>query len=167
MKEKINVLWDWIERVVLNVIKRIEILSGSELKNDTKRTIVQFVKFGIVGVSNTLLSYLINIITLLCLASLNVSWDYFVANIVAFVLSVFWSFCWNYSFVFEKRKESNVWLMLLKTYMSYGITGLLLANILSYILVGVIDISKYIAPMVVLIVSVPMNFILNKLWAFK
>ena len=167
MKEKINVLWDWIERVVLNVIKRIEILSGSELKNDTKRTIVQFVKFGIVGVSNTLLSYLINIITLLCLASLNVSWDYFVANIVAFVLSVFWSFCWNYSFVFEKRKESNVWLMLLKTYMSYGITGLLLANILSYILVGVIDISKYIAPMVVLIVSVPMNFILNKLWSFK
>lgn len=167
MKEKINVLWDCIERVVLNVIKRIEILSGSELKNDTKRTIVQFVKFGIVGVSNTLLSYLINIITLLCLASLNVSWDYFVANIVAFVLSVFWSFCWNYSFVFEKRKESNVWLMLLKTYMSYGITGLLLANILSYILVGVIDISKYIAPMVVLIVSVPMNFILNKLWAFK
>lgn len=167
MKEKINVLWDWIESVVLNVIKRIEILFGSEVKNETKRTIVQFVKFGIVGVSNTLLSYLINIITLLCLASLNVSWDYFVANIVAFVLSVFWSFCWNYSFVFEKGKESNVWLMLLKTYMSYGITGLLLANILSYFLVGVIGISKYIAPMVVLIVSVPVNFILNKLWAFK
>ena len=56
---------------------------------------------------------------------------------------------------------------LLKTYMAYGFTGIILNNILSFIWIDKVGISKFIAPLINLIVSVPLNFIINKLWAFK
>ena len=56
---------------------------------------MQFVKFGMVGLSNTLLSYILNVMVLLILMPFSVSWDFFAGNIVGFVLSVLWSFYWN------------------------------------------------------------------------
>lgn len=167
MKEKLNVLWKYIDRIAFWGMGHIEHLFGIEIQSKTKTTFIQFVKFGIVGVSNTLMSYMINVIVLLLLAPKNISWDYFVANIVSFLISVLWSFFWNYSFVFEKKENKNVWIMLLKTYISYGVTGLVLANVMSYVLVGIIGVSKYIAPLIVLLISVPVNYVLNKFWAFR
>ena len=63
-------------------------------------SLLQFVKFGIVGVSNTIISYLLNIAVLLLLKPYNLSWDYVVGNLVAFFLSVLWSFYWNNKYVF-------------------------------------------------------------------
>ena len=56
---------------------------------------------------------------------------------------------------------------MLKTYLSYAVTGLLLACIMSWLWVDVLNVSKLIAPLLNLVISVPVNFILNKLWAFK
>ena len=139
------------------------------LSGDKETALIQFVKFGIVGVSNTLLSYAINVAVLLILSPLHLSWDYFSANIIAFILSVAWSFFWNNKYVFTAKEceKRNIWAALLKTYISYAVTGLVLANVLSYIWVDVIGISKFIAPLLNLIISVPVNFLLNKLWAFK
>lgn len=130
---------------------------------------VQFVKFGIVGVSNTLISYVINILVLLGLRNFHVHWDYVAGNLVAFFLSVLWSFYWNnkYVFVLEEGENRSIGKALLKTYISYSLTGILLTNILSYVWVDILDISKYIAPLINLIVSVPLNFVINKFWAFK
>lgn len=129
----------------------------------------QFVKFGIVGVSNTVVSYVINILVLFALADYGLLWDYVAANIVAFVLSVLWSFYWNNRFVFTvgEGQQRNIGKALLKTYISYSFTGIILNNILSFIWINVFGISKLIAPLINLIVSVPLNFIINKLWAFK
>ncbi len=140
-----------------------------KLSEEKEAVLIQFVKFGIVGVSNTLLSYVLNILVLLALAPFKLSWDYFAANIVAFVISVAWSYFWNNKYVFkaENGEKRSVWKTLLKTYISYGFTGLILANVLSWVWVDVIGISKFIAPLLNLIISVPVNFILNKLWAFK
>ena len=139
------------------------------LPEEKQKTFIQFVKFGIVGVSNTLLSYLINVAALLALSPFHLAWDYFAANIIAFILSVAWSFFWNNKYVFKaaEGQERNIPAALFKTYVSYAVTGLLLANILSYIWVDVIGISKFIAPLLNLVISVPVNFFLNKLWAFK
>ena len=129
----------------------------------------QFIKFGIVGVSNTVISYLLNVLVLYALASFNLSWDWLAGNIVAFALSVLWSFYWNNKYVFtlEEGKERSIGKALLKTYISYGFTGIVLTNILSYVWINCFVISKYIAPLINLVVSVPFNFIINKLWAFK
>ena len=131
--------------------------------------LLQFMKFAIVGVSNTLISYLVNILVLFSLKSLNVSWDYLVGNIVAFALSVLWSFYWNNRFVFvaEEGQERYVWKILVRMYISYGFTGIILNNVLSWIWISRLEISKYIAPLFNLIISVPINFVLNKMWAFK
>ena len=132
-------------------------------------SLVQFIKFGIVGVSNTLISYILNILVLMALSSFHVHWDYIVGNLVAFFLSVLWSFYWNNKYVFtlEEGKTRSIGKALLKTYISYSITGIFLTNILSYVWIDMLNISKYIAPLINLIISVPLNFIINKFWAFK
>ena len=128
----------------------------------------QFIKFGMVGVTNTLLSYFLNIATLYLLKDKGLSYDYMIANVVAFLISVLWSFYWNNRLVFEtKQGTKNILKALLKTYISYGVTGIVLNNILSFLWIDVIGISKLIAPMINLIFSVPINFLLNKYWAFK
>ena len=54
---------------------------------------IQFIKFGLVGVSNTAVSYTINIGTLLLLKGFRLSCDYIIANITAFLLSEIGSLC--------------------------------------------------------------------------
>lgn len=131
--------------------------------------LVQFVKFGIVGASNTAISYGLNVLVLNILQPYHLSWDYIAGNVVAFILSVLWSFYWNNKYVFTQGdgETRSIWKTLLKTYVSYGFTGIVLTNILSYIWIDLLGISKYIAPLINLIISIPLNFIINKLWAFK
>lgn len=145
----------------------IRLLYGCEDLQKSE-ALFQFVKFGLVGVTNTLLSYVLNIVVLYLLAPLTISWDYIAGNIVGFVLSVLWSFYWNRRFVFQKEKAtlSAELVMLLKTYAAYALTGILLNNLLSWLWIERFDISKYVAPLINLIISVPLNFIINKFWTF-
>lgn len=139
------------------------------MKKEQSDKLVQFIKFGIVGVSNTLISYVLNIIVLLLMRPLAVDWDFVVGNAVAFLLSVLWSFYWNNRFVFtiQEGQKRNVWRALLKTYIAYGFTGIVLNNVLGWLWISVLHISKYIAPLINIIISVPINFVINKMWAFK
>ena len=154
-----------LEDVVKKILKLVVKTSYARLTE----TAVQFIKFGIVGVSNTVISYLINIAVLFLLQPYRFIWDYVAGNIIAFILSVLWSFYWNNRMVFVlgEGEHRSIWKSLLKTYIAYGFTGIILNNILSWLWVSVIGISKYIAPLINLIMSVPLNFVINKLWAYK
>ncbi len=139
---------------------------------ETKRNnLIEFVKFGIVGLSNTAVSYIIYVLTLqfFVLSGIQFRYDYFVGNVVSFILSVLWSFYWNNKYVFKVKEgeKRNILLALFKTYLTYAFTGLILNNILAYVWIDIFHIHKMIAPLITLIVSVPINFILNKLWAFR
>lgn len=130
----------------------------------------QFVKFGIVGLSNTAIAYLIIVVTLLCLSPLKLSYDFYVANVVSFILSVAWSYYWNRRYVFNISKKFSIkseFYMLLKTYASYFFTGIVLTNIGSYVFIVLFDIDKYIAPFFNLLFTVPLNFLLIKFFALK
>ena len=124
----------------------------------------QFLGFCIVGISNTIIAYLINITSLKFLQQYQLSWDYVLANLISFFLSVLWSFYWNSRFVFKLNE--NIFLTLLKTYISYAVSGIFIVNMLSYLLIEIFDISKYLAPLLTLIISFPFNYFLNKKWAF-
>lgn len=141
----------------------------AEVSDVFVNNLMQFVKFGIVGISNTVISYVLNVAALILLRPFRVNWDYIVGNLVAFALSVLWSFYWNNRYVFTLEEGENRSLLraLLKTYISYGFTGVILNNIMSWIWISIAGVSKYIAPMINLFVSVPLNFAINKLWAFK
>lgn len=125
--------------------------------------IVQFIKFGIVGFSNTIISYAIYSV----LVYVNV--NYLVASIVAFVISVLNSFIWNNKYVFKKEtnQKRNIVHSLVKTYISYAFTGLILQNVLLFIFIENMKVSKYLAPVFGLIITIPLNFIFNRLWAFR
>ena len=96
------------------------------------------------------------------------STDYIIANIISFLLSVLWSFYWNNKYVFKlnEGEQRSIWKALLKTYVSYGFTGIILNNILLVLWVRVIGINKMLAPIINLIINIPINFFMNKLWAF-
>lgn len=157
------------DKFIYYICKFIAKILKKDQDENAVNSLVQFVKFGIVGVSNTVISYVINVLVLLVMKPMDVSWDYFVGNIVSFILSVLWSFYWNNKYVFtlEEGKSRSIGKALFKTYVSYGFTGIILNNILSWIWVSVLCISKYIAPIINLVASVPINFFMNKLWAFR
>ena len=154
-----------LKKIVLNISNHIKKNVDEKVIN----SVIQFIKFGMVGVSNTLISYIINILVLMMLSNSIIEWDYVIANIVSFVLSVLWSFYWNNRYVFKLEKDTyrNVWKTLFKTYVAYGFTGIILSNILSFVWVTLLGISKFIAPLLNLVISVPINFLINKKWAFK
>lgn len=166
-----NALWNLIEKVSITVIKAVFRLFHKEISEETMNGFMQFIKFGIVGVSNTLISYILYVVSLLIFQKLN--WfgkvDYLVAQGIAFVLSVLWSFYWNNKMVFkeEEGQQRNLWKALVKTYISYSFTGLFLNSALLVLWVDVLHISEFVAPIINLLVSVPLNFLINKFWAFK
>ncbi len=171
MNNLIDKIWHIIEIVSYSVLKNLLKLVHKELTDDIFDMAMQFVKFGIVGLSNTIISYVIYVGGLIFLQYFGIfsKVDYLVAQIVAFILSVLWSFYWNNKMVFvlEKGKERSLWKALVKTYISYSFTGLFLNSILLVFWVQICNISEFIAPIINLLVSVPLNFVINKFWAFK
>ncbi len=94
-------------------------MTAKLLRNDT---VSQFVKFGVVGLSNTLISYITYIVCLTLLSStITLESDYLVAQILQFLISVLWSYTWNRNFVF-KSKDTSYSEGLWKAYVSYGFT---------------------------------------------
>lgn len=160
-----NTMYEKMESVIRNMLK----IFKKDISVQTLENLTQFVLFGIVGVSNTVISYLLNIMVLGLLSPFRVAWDYIAGNLVAFLLSVLWSFYWNNRIVFTQGEgqSRNLWKALLKAYAAYGFTGIVLNNILSWIWISMFHISKYIAPLINLVISVPLNFVINKLWTFK
>ena len=89
--------------------------------------IKQFIKFGIVGAINTVLSYAI---TNLSFYILNLHAQ--LSNTIAFIITVFISFLLNGKYVFKAEKQ-NFWKSLIKVYASYTITELFLTALLIYV----------------------------------
>lgn len=153
--------------------------------------LIQFIKFGIVGVSNTIVSGFIYFL----FNQVLFPGVWLLASIVSWVISVLWAFLLQNIFVFKEdaNGEHRVWWKtLIKTYTAYAFTGLFLSNVLLFVWVNVIDIAQYCGPIITffarmnigflgdpstfssnmgwflnMIVSIPLNFIINKFWAYR
>lgn len=171
MQQISKCVWEWIAQTTFFVLKLLYKIIGKEPTDGESAAFLQFVKFGIVGVSNTVISYALYTVSLLGLrkGGLFAGIDYFIAQVISFILSVLWSFYWNNKavFVLKEGEQRSVWRALLKTYASYSFTGLFLNSLLIWLWVDVMHISEFAAPLINLVISVPINFIINKCWAFK
>lgn len=156
--------------------------------NSKFAAIWQFIKFGLVGAFNTLLSY----------AIYNLCYYFFhtnvhISNIVGFIISVFSAFLLQSKFVFtqDENSEKRVWWkVLIKTYISYSFTGLFLTELLLLLWLSVIDLGQYlggvcewlaglgiifkpqdlaasVAPLLNMFITIPTNFVINKFWAYR
>lgn len=143
---------------------KIRMNVNKDLKeNKIYSTLIQFIKFGIVGISNTLISYC----TYAVLVWLGV--NFLISNLMGFVVSVLNSFYWNSRYVFDLNNADTKQKLkaLIKTFISYAGTGLVLSSAMLILWIDIVHLSKYIAPIINLIITVPVNFVINKVWAFK
>ena len=125
--------------------------------------VFQFLKFGIVGFSTTVISFCVYAFLVF------VGCPYIVANGIGFIVGTINSFAWNSVFVFRKSpgERRNPVVVLLKTFVIYGLSSFVLGSLLLAFLVEAACLSKYVAPLAVLAVTVPLNFVMNKFWAYR
>jgi len=140
-----------------------------------------------VGFVNTVVSYSVYS------ALVYLGFHYLIGSVAGFVISVFTSFLLNSKFVFKEtqsREKRIWWKVLIKSYISYGLTGLIINNFMLILLISIIDISqylsfeakilakagielsqielaKYTAPILIMAGTIPLNYIMNKFWAYK
>lgn len=133
---------------------------GIANREDFFRVLRQFLKFGLVGLSNTLISLAVYYIVVF----IRKDW-YIAGQALGFVVSVANSFYWNKKYVFPKSEGSTASLVL-KTYAAYGFT-FLLSTLLLYLEVEKLGMSEMIAPVLNLCITIPLNFLINKLWTFR
>lgn len=125
--------------------------------------LMQFVKFAMVGCFNFGLSYVIIVGADL------IGLGYQTGNILAYIITVFSAYLINGHLVFKKQEgeERGFLKPLLKVYASYLFTSLILNAVLLQIQIELLHIPVAIAPVINLFITTPINFLLNKLWAFK
>ena len=130
---------------------------------DLRSLLWQFFKFGLVGISNTIVSMAVYYLFLWINEDL-----YMLGSALGTILSIANAFLWNDLFVFTGNPKDfkSVMKRLAKTYVSYGGTSLL-SNVLLWIEVTFLGIDKLFAPIVNVLITIPLNFIINKFWTFQ
>jgi len=155
-----NTLWNLIVVILDFFIRK---LFRIKLSDEQFEAFLQFIKFGIVGVSNTLINLVVYWGVVL------LGGHYLLGQALGFLVSVINAFYWNNKYVFAKKEDEtrSLWKAFLKTFISYAGTGLVLESVLLVVWIDLLHINKIAAPIVTLLITIPINFILNKLWAFK
>lgn len=137
--------------------------------NNFSKLAKQFIKFGIVGLSNTLISlgitYGLVFLSHALKLAIDENWLIFISSLVGFLVSVLNSYYWNNKYVFKKTAQGHFW-PLIKSYLCYGTTWLL-SYVLTYVFANLMCISIILVPILSLIITIPLNFLMNKFWAFK
>lgn len=159
-----------------------------EEKEKGKATFWQFIKFGMVGVVNTVVSYVTYSICYYVFHA-----NAYIASIWGFVISVLNAYLLQSRFVFKESEEGEHrvwWKVLIKTYVSYSFTGLFLAEVLLVFWLNVLkidqllgpaaewmvsmgvsmtakDLAVSLAPFLNMAITIPINFCINKFWAYR
>ena len=153
-------IWSSLEHMIRVVTAFLLSLVGIHPSESWWGTYLQVVKFCIVGASNTLVSLAVYY------AFVIVDPDtYLIGNVVGFIVSVLNSYYWNNKYVFAGENRNHV-LALAKTYAMYGATTVL-STVLLFVMVELWGISEFLAPLITLVVTIPLNFLLSKFWAFR
>ena len=123
------------------------------------KSLVHFIKFGIVGVSNTLLTA---IIIWFLLKEFHCS-DY-LSNFTGYIIGLLNSFIWNRKWTFESKTKVSV--TIFKFIVTFVISYLFqLGNL--YLLLHFTLIDPYYCQILSIVVYTLINFILNKYYTFK
>lgn len=163
-------------------------ISVEKKKQNKMAGLWQFIKFGMVGVMNTLVNYTVYSICYYVFHA-----NVHVANVMGFIISVFTAFLLQSRFVFKESADGEHrvwWQVLIKTYISYAFTGLFLTEVLLILWLNVLNIGQYlspvtewlaefgmnftpgdlavsIAPFLNMVFTIPINFCVNKFWAYR
>ena len=142
----------------------------SFLENSKFAPLIQFIKFGLVGVSNTLISYAVEMLGyyVLFVGMKSDQSRVVLVTALSFLISTVNAYYWNNRYVFQGGRHTIQQHLqaYLRTAACYALTGLLLAPAVKLWLVG-LAVPFWIASLSTLILTIPLNFLLNKFWAFR
>lgn len=128
------------------------------MRNDLNE-FIRFMKFGIVGIVNTLINWIIFFV-------LNEIRIYYItANIIAYLIATANSYFWNFKWVFKYEKGENIKASL--KFISLNLLGLVLNTIMLYLLVDLFHLEKMISLIITTAIIMIINYSVNKLWVFK
>lgn len=131
--------------------------------NKLKEFITQFIKFGMVGAINTILTLIIQWIFL------SLDFHYLVGSVVSFLITVVLAYVLNNIFAFRGEDGTIIWSFraFVKVFLSYSFTGLIIANIGLWFWNDILHINQNLSPVLNLFVTIPINFLMNKYWAYR
>ena len=117
----------------------------------------QFILFCLVGASNTLIT--MGVLALL----LRLGVYYLIASPVAYICGVVNGYLWSSKLVFKKKRTvENATKFLIVNIIVLGVnTGLM------WIWVDALSIREILAQILTICFTMPLNFILNKLWTYR
>lgn len=161
---------------------------------DKIRAFLQFIKFCLVGLSNTIICEGIYVVLLFF------GVHYLAANIIGNLISILNAYYWSNKYVFkaEEGEQRVWWRVLLKSYATYGFSMLLSAGLLIFWL-EIVKLELYMGPVLALlgnlgipgllgkagivleakilseilaaginlIITIPINYVINKYWAYR
>ena len=126
------------------------------MKNN--KEIILYILFGV-------LTTFVNITTFLLFETLL---NYKVANIIAFIISIFFAYITNKLYVFESRKTASKYVMLeLINFFISRIVTFLIDILLMILLVEILDINSLQSKFFVNIIVIVLNYIISKRVVFK
>ena len=67
-----SAVWNLIEKVICTILKGFFRLINKEFSDNALENFMQFIKFGIVGLSNTIISYILYVVSLLIIRKLGI-----------------------------------------------------------------------------------------------
>lgn len=133
------------------------------MKSNTKRQVRELTLYGICGALSTILD-----VGLFWIFANIFDFHYLVANAIAWILAIIFSFLANKYFVFESKSfKRDVWVKeAAEFFCARGLAcGIDMGGM--YILVSVLDINKNYAKLIVTLVVIIINYIISKFWIFK
>ena len=142
----------------------LKFIDNVQINYPQTKSIVQFLKFGFVGALNVIIS-----LSVYWLCYYVFSIHYQLANAIGFFVSVVNSYIWNSRFVFHKQDSNAIGRQMktfVKTLTCYGITYLASAFLLNLWVVS-LNVSPGFAPIINIVITTPLNFLMNKFWAFN
>ncbi|MBP5289056.1 MAG: GtrA family protein [Clostridia bacterium] len=167
----------WVEKIVRTVVGFFLRLIRVELTEKQWAAFLQFVRYCVVGLANTVVNLLFNYLTLWLLEK--TGWNGAIGGVegfnrhlgtaAGFVACCVNSYFFNSRYTFdvdEKQSFSQHFKALLKVMVSYSFAVLFLGWALNILWVSV-GLNSFLGALINVIVGIPINFVLNKFWAFK
>ena len=134
----------------------------------SKKTVIQFLRFGVVGVINTLIH------TAIYNIASNFGLHHMLCQTLGFLISSMNSFLMNYKLVFKSENVNKG--MIIRFYSTY-VASFLVTIVVTYVCVDVLGFYPVLnlgsfgkielIPLLPLAFTIPMNFVLNKYWVYK
>lgn len=139
----------------------------AQLNAKQKETLIRLFRFCCAGAVNTIVDYAVYALVLWVLPQ---EWSraYIPAQALGFVAGTLNAYYMNGGWVFkrkgEKRRGGKT--ILLRTFIGYAVTFLLAEGLLM-LWIEVFGINRYIAKLLNLCVTIPLNYLINRFWTFR